>query len=209
MGLLGLFGKKIGFAAVVWGEPIYTGALGQVLRAFNAITPTLGIGLFAFNVAVIVQEFTMLFRSRAKSGAGGALVTRSCSPGSSTRSSRAPPPPSRRRATAGAVVHFGIVLMFIGFTGKSWTVDQEATLAPGLESMQIDHYKLEYVNERMEVDLDQADDLRRREGHRPGTTASSSASRRRRSSSTRSRPTSPTTEVCASSTSIRDDHSTS
>ena len=67
--LLALVGKKIGFAAVVWGEPIYAGALGQVLRAFNAITPSLGIGLIGFNVAVIVQEFVMLFRSRAKSGA--------------------------------------------------------------------------------------------------------------------------------------------
>jgi cytochrome c-type biogenesis protein CcmF len=49
-------------------------------------------------------------------------------------------------------VHLGIVLMFLGFTGKSWTVDKEATLTPGAR-MQIDHYELEYVNERMEVDL--------------------------------------------------------
>lgn len=42
--------------------------------------------------------------------------------------------------------------MFLGFTGKSWTVDKEATLSPG-QTIQIDHYKLEYINERMEVDL--------------------------------------------------------
>jgi cytochrome c-type biogenesis protein CcmF len=61
------------------------------------------------------------------------------------------PPPSRRRY-GGYIVHLGIVLMFLGFTGKSWTVDKEATLSPG-QTMLIDHYKLEYVNERMEVDL--------------------------------------------------------
>jgi cytochrome c-type biogenesis protein CcmF len=61
------------------------------------------------------------------------------------------PPPSRRRY-GGYIVHLGIVLMFVGFTGKSWNVDREATLAPG-QSIQVDHYKLEYVSERMAVDL--------------------------------------------------------
>ena len=31
-------GKKLGFPAIVWNEPIYGGVLGDVLRAFNAIT---------------------------------------------------------------------------------------------------------------------------------------------------------------------------
>ncbi|MGO9710068.1 MAG: cytochrome c-type biogenesis CcmF C-terminal domain-containing protein [Polyangiaceae bacterium] len=152
--LLALFGKKIGFAAVVWGEPIYTGALGQGLRAFNAITPTLGVALVAFNVSVIAQEFTMLFRSRAKSGADKAVPSvlwyAGLLPGF-LYTLITLPPPSRRRY-GGYVVHLGIVLMFLGFTGKSWTVDKEATLSPG-QTIQIDHYKLEYINERMEVDL--------------------------------------------------------
>src|SRR5207244_273454 len=45
-----------------------------------------------------------------------------------------------------------IVLMFLGFTGKSWTIDKEASLKPH-ESVVVDHYKLEYTGERMEVDL--------------------------------------------------------
>jgi cytochrome c-type biogenesis protein CcmF len=152
--LVALFGKKIGFAAIVWADPIYAGTLGQVLRAFNAITPILGVSLVGFNAAVIVQEFTMLFRSRAKSGANrsvpAVLWYAGFLPGFFTTLLTLPPP-SRRRY-GGYVVHLGIVLMFLGFTGKSWTVDREATLGPG-QTMQIDHYQLEYVNERMEVDL--------------------------------------------------------
>ncbi len=152
--VLALFGKKVGFAAVVWGDPIYSGALGQGLRAFNAITPTLGVALAAFNIAVIVQEFSMLFRSRTKSGADKSVPSvlwyAGLVPGF-LYTMITLPPPSRRRY-GGYIVHLGIVLMFLGFTGKSWTVDKEATLSPG-QALQIDHYRLEYVNERMEVDL--------------------------------------------------------
>jgi cytochrome c-type biogenesis protein CcmF len=152
--LQALVGKKVGFPAIVWGEAIYPGALGQALRAFNAITPVLGISLCAFNIAVIVQEFGMLFRSRSRSGANktvpSALWYAGVMPGFLyTMITLAPP--SRRRY-GGYIVHLGIVLMFLGFTGKSWTADKEATLSPG-QTMQLDHYKLEYVNERMEVDL--------------------------------------------------------
>ena len=62
-------GKALGFPAVVYGDPIYPGALGTGLRTFNAHTPWLGFGMVVFNVTVTVQEFVMLFRSRNKSGA--------------------------------------------------------------------------------------------------------------------------------------------
>ena len=147
-------GKKMGFPAVVWGEPIYAGWLGQGLRAFNAVTPVIGIAVAAFNIAIIIQEFVMLFRSRAKSGADktvpSVLWYAGLVPGF-LYTLITLPPPSRRRY-GGYIVHLGIVVMFLGFTGKSWTVDKEATLSPG-QTMQIDHYRLEYVNERMEVDL--------------------------------------------------------
>ncbi len=110
--LLALVGKKIGFAAVVWGEPIYAGALGQGLRAFNAITPALGIALVGFNVAVILQEFTMLFRSRAKSGADkgvpSVLWYAGLVPGF-LYTMITLPPPSRRRYGGYMVVALGIV----------------------------------------------------------------------------------------------------
>jgi cytochrome c-type biogenesis protein CcmF len=149
-----VFGKMVGFPALVWGDPIYAGALGQGLRAFNAITPMLGVGLAAFNAAVIVQEFVMLFRSRAKSGADKSVPSilwyLALVPGFLYTLVTLPPP--ARRRYGGYVVHFGIVLAFIGFTGKSWTVDKEATLSPH-QTMQADHYQLEYVGPRMEVDL--------------------------------------------------------
>jgi cytochrome c-type biogenesis protein CcmF len=147
-------GKRIGFPAIVWGDPIYAGWLGQGLRAFNAFTPMLGFAVAVFNLAVIVQEFTMLFRSRVKSGADKSVPSvlwyAGLLPGF-LYTLVTLPPPSRRRY-GGYVVHFGILLMFLGFTGKSWTVDREGTLSPG-QTLQVDHYKLEYVNERMEVDL--------------------------------------------------------
>jgi cytochrome c-type biogenesis protein CcmF len=48
-------------------------------------------------------------------------------------------------------VHFGIVLMFVGFTGQSWNKDTEVSLSPG-QSQQAGEYSLTYVREHMEVD---------------------------------------------------------
>jgi cytochrome c-type biogenesis protein CcmH/NrfF len=59
--------------------------------------------------------------------------------------------PQSRRRYGGYIVHFGIVLMFIGFTGQSWNVDREASLYPG-QSYVADDYTLSYVGARMEVD---------------------------------------------------------
>jgi cytochrome c-type biogenesis protein CcmF len=146
-------GRQLGFPAVVFSDAIYPGALGAALRAFNAFTPVLGISLCVFNAAVIVQEFVLLFRARARTGVSGStpsllwwlggvpgfvhtLLTLS---------------PQSRRRYGGYIVHLGIVLMFIGFTGQSWNADREASLAPG-QSYVVNDYKLTYVGERMEVD---------------------------------------------------------
>jgi cytochrome c-type biogenesis protein CcmF len=148
------FGRALlGFPAVVWSEPIYPGVLGSVLRAFNAFMPVIGLSLCVFNWAVIVQEFVMLFRSRAQARAtestprvlwwlGGlpgllhTLFTLS---------------PQSRRRYGGYIVHCGIVTMFVGFTGQSWNVDREASLYPG-QSYEVVDYKLTYVGARMELD---------------------------------------------------------
>jgi cytochrome c-type biogenesis protein CcmF len=147
------FGRAIGFPPVVWSSPIYSGALGQALRAFNAVTPLLGLSLVAFNAAVIVQEFVLLFRSRRKSGANKdtpiALWYAGLFPGF-LYTLITLPPPSRRRY-GGYIVHLGIVLAFIGFTGRAWDVDRETSMAPG-DTYQIEHYSLEYLGPRMEVD---------------------------------------------------------
>lgn len=146
-------GERIGYPATAFSEPIYGGTLGVVLRAFNGVTPVLGVSLAAFNAAVIIQEFAMLILARRRSGASeetpkflwylgffpGLLYT------------LASLPPASRRRYGGYVVHFGVVLMFIGFTGKSWTIDRETTLSPG-QSIQVKDYELTYLGPRMEVD---------------------------------------------------------
>ena len=146
-------GKVLGFPAIVFSDPIYSGTLGQALRGFNAIMPVLGFSLCAFNVAVIVQEFVALFRSRARTGASERtpkiLWWLGGVPG--LAHTLLTLPPTSRRRYGGYVVHFGIVLMFIGFTGQSWNKDAEASLSPG-QSYQAGQYTLTYVREHMEVD---------------------------------------------------------
>ena len=146
-------GPTIGFPAVVWGDAIYPGALGAVLRAFNAFTPVMGFSLCIFNAAVIVQEFALLFMARTKTGAAkstpAVLWWLGVLPGF-VHTLLTLSPQSRRRY-GGYIVHFGIGIMFLGFTGQSWNVDHEASLMPG-ESAFVANYKLTYVGERMEVD---------------------------------------------------------
>lgn len=147
------FGRTLGFPAMVWSAPIYAGALGQALRTFNAATPLLGLSLAAFNASVILQEFVLLFRSRRKSGANretpGVLWAAGIVPGF-LYTLVTLPPPSRRRY-GGYIVHFGIVLAVVGFTGRAWDVDRETSLAPG-ETYQVESYTLQYLGPRMEVD---------------------------------------------------------
>jgi cytochrome c-type biogenesis protein CcmF len=147
------FGRALGFPAIVWSDAIYDGALGSSLRAFNAVTPLLGFSLCVFNAAVIVQEFVMLLRARTRSGAirstPSILWWLGGLPGL-VHTVFSLPPQSRRRY-GGYVVHLGIVLMFVGFTGQSWNVDRETSLAPG-QTYDVGGYTLKYEGSRMEVD---------------------------------------------------------
>lgn len=151
MGLHLLIGKRLGFPAIVWGDSIYEGALGSGLRAFNAATPLLGIATVVFNVAVIVQEFVILARARAKNGAlPGWVIAVSLIPvvGAFVLVFLAP---ASRRRYGGYVVHLGLITMLFGFTGQSWNKTTETSLAPG-QSVTIEDYTLTYVAPRMEVD---------------------------------------------------------
>jgi cytochrome c-type biogenesis protein CcmF len=60
-------------------------------------------------------------------------------------------PASGRRRYGGYIVHMGIVLMFLGFTGKSWTIDRETTIKQG-DTYQVERLTIKYVGPRMEVD---------------------------------------------------------
>ena len=147
-------GRALGFPAVVWSDAIYPGPVGAALRGFNAFTPVIGFSLCVFNAAVIVQEFVLLFRSRARAGAGEgtpqALWWLGGVPGF-VYTLVTLPPPSRRRYGGFIFATSGIVLMFIGFTGQSWNVDREASLYPG-QSYVAGDYTLKYAGARMEVD---------------------------------------------------------
>ena len=152
VGLHFALGKVIGYPAVVWSPPVYGGVMGKGLQAFNAITPVLGVSLAIFNIAVIVQEFSLLYRSRFKTGSEKTpkfLWYAGLIPG--FMYSMASLPPTGRRRYGGYIVHLGIVLMFLGFTGKSWTVDKETSIKQG-ESYQVERYTLKYIGPRMEVD---------------------------------------------------------
>ena len=145
-------GKAVGHPAIVVSEPIYGGVLGESLRYFNAVTPVLGFSLVVFNTAVIVQEFVFLFRSRVKSGAQktpSLLWYLGGIPGFVY--SVLTLPATGRRRYGGYIVHLGIVFMFFGFTGKSWTIDREVTLSPG-QSVQVQRYEVQYVGPKMDVD---------------------------------------------------------
>ncbi len=145
-------GGRIGYPAVVWSEPVYSGAWGKVLRAFNAFTPVLGTSLVFFNTAVIAQEFYLLARARTTSGAdkGMAFLWYAGILPGLIYTLLTLPAPGRRRY-GGYVCHLGIAFMVMGFTGHSWNQDAETTLSPG-QKFEIDRMTLEYVGPRMEVD---------------------------------------------------------
>jgi c-type cytochrome biogenesis protein CcmF len=153
-----LVGKKLGFPAVVWSEPIYGGVLGDILRGFNAFTPVLGFSLGIFNITVIVQEYVLLYRSQAKAGdQSRSFLTRLPEIARPFAAVLLFPawalslPATGRRRYGGYIVHLGITLMFLGFTGKSWTVDRETSMAPG-QTYTVEHLTVQYVGSRMEVD---------------------------------------------------------
>ena len=97
-----------------------------------------------------------------------------------------------RRRYGGYIVHVGIVLMFLGFTGRAWAIDKEVSMVPG-QSTSVGEYKLSYEGPRMEVDQTKRmvfADLDVTANGKPVRPLSA-----RPSSSTRSSPNMPTTEV--------------
>ncbi len=138
-------GSRLGYPAWVHTDQFYPGVVGSILQKLGSILPMVVIALAAFNTAVIVQEFArgVAARQRSSDKAGDReswyaslirLVDKS------------------RRRYGGYIVHFGIVLMFIGFTGKAWSIDKEATMAPG-DQVALGDYTLTYKGSRMEVDV--------------------------------------------------------
>jgi len=122
--------KKIFF------KPMLTAllALGLMLvfgiRHFYALV---SFTLAVFVTATIVAEFHRGARARMRKNAEnylGALYSLL---------------QKNKRRYGGYIVHFGIVVLFVGFTGKAFDAEKEAHLQIG-ESMQIRGYRLEYLD---------------------------------------------------------------
>jgi cytochrome c-type biogenesis protein CcmF len=137
-----LIGKYFGFPATVYSEPIMEGTAGKVLAKFTGWMPMIATALASFNIAVIVQEFSRGIAARRRVHKESYLA--------SLRNLVA----KARRKYGGFVVHAGIVVMFLGFTGSAYKVDRDVALKPG-ESVQIEGYKITYLGPRR-VDSDPA-----------------------------------------------------
>jgi cytochrome c-type biogenesis protein CcmF len=119
--------------------------VGAGVAKINGVLPLVVSGLCAFNLAVIVQEFARGVRARQRSAEERKereslltslylLVAKS------------------RRRYGGYIVHVGIICMYLGFSGRSWATDKEATLVPG-ESVRVDEaYEVVYQGIRRESD---------------------------------------------------------
>jgi cytochrome c-type biogenesis protein CcmF len=132
-------GKWLGFPAYVLDPPTYTGVVGSVVQQLAAIAPLITVALVSFNFAVVYQEFQRGVGARRRNAAEGVfeallnLVKKS------------------RRRYGGYIVHVGIGLMYLGFCGKAWELEKEASLLPG-QSAEVGTYKLTYRGSRREVD---------------------------------------------------------
>ena len=133
------FGARLGFPAFVKVDPLWDGALGAAVAGVAYTYPLVTIALAAFNIAVVVQEFVRGVGARQKRGEENvfssllSLVAKS------------------RRRYGGYIVHVGIAVMFIGFVGRGWSLDKEATMSPG-DTVQFEDYTVKYVGPRMDVD---------------------------------------------------------
>lgn len=136
-----MIGPSIGFAPIIAEEPQGSGATDWLLNKFEMISPLLTVALVVFNVAVVYQEYQRGIAARRKNADEGilsalfTLVARS------------------RRRYGGYIVHLGMGFLFLGFCGKSWDIEREASLLPN-ENVEVGDYRLTYRGARMEVDAE-------------------------------------------------------
>ncbi|MGD8824695.1 MAG: cytochrome c-type biogenesis CcmF C-terminal domain-containing protein, partial [Myxococcales bacterium] len=133
-----LFGARLGYPPIVEPTEIYDTVTGKVLAWIGAVLPMLSFATCAFVLASVTQEFWRGVRVRMRRGEGpGTAFARLISKG--------------RRRYGGYIVHVGVVLMFVGFTGAAYDVEQEKALRPG-ETMSVAGHTVRYDQPRMETD---------------------------------------------------------
>jgi len=138
-----VIGKKLGFPATVDSEPIYDTTVGRILAKMTGWMPVIATSLAAFNVAVISQEYYRGVVARRRAHKDEGIVTAIWNLVAKAR-----------RRYGGYIVHTGIVVMFLGFTGSAYKVDREVAMHPG-DSVEMEGYKLTYLGPRR-VDTDPA-----------------------------------------------------
>ncbi len=138
------FGRMVRFPAFVEMAPIYETPLGRGLAWIGGKLPLVTIALCAFNVTVVIQEFARGVRARRS-----AAIARGAT--ESVPYSLFELVAKSRRRYGGYIVHVGIVLMFLGFTGRAWGVDKEITLNKG-DRVQMEEYDVHYQGTRREAD---------------------------------------------------------
>jgi cytochrome c-type biogenesis protein CcmF len=112
-------------------------AAGLIAGGVRDVYALISFGLCALVTATIVSEFHR-----------GAMARRSSSGESYLAALRTLTLRNKRRY-GGYVVHFGFVLLFIGFTGTAFNAEADAKLRPG-ESVQIRSYVLTYKGQTQE-----------------------------------------------------------
>jgi cytochrome c-type biogenesis protein CcmF len=134
-------GPMLGFPPVVDASSIYDTATGDLMAASASVMPVFSSFVCVFLFGSVAQEFWRGARVRMKNK-GESLPTALV-----RLTARA------RRRYGGYVVHVGIALMFVGFTGAAYDIEQESTLTPG-RTMSVGGYDIRYDAPRMEVDAE-------------------------------------------------------
>jgi cytochrome c-type biogenesis protein CcmF len=133
------FGSKFGYPPFVTIEPLKDSAFWRAMAAIIGKLPAVTVALVAYNMAVVTQEFQRGVRARRLKKdesiptALGRLVWKS------------------PRRYGGYIVHVGIAVMFLGFAGRNWGSEVEASVKPG-QSVSIGAYELVYKGPRRVVD---------------------------------------------------------
>jgi len=119
--------------------------VGAGVAWLNGKLPAIVVFVSAFNVAVVSQEFGRGVVARQRT-----VTQRGAS--ESVWASLAELVAKSRRRYGGYIVHLGVVGILLGFTGRAWTTDREATLEVG-QSLAIDEvYSVTYHGTRRDSD---------------------------------------------------------
>jgi cytochrome c-type biogenesis protein CcmF len=135
------FGRSLGYPAFVERDAFYPGIVGLVLQKIGSALPGITVALAAFNVSVVIQEFSRGIRARQRSA-------EKRKESESLHVALLRLIDKNRRRYGGYIVHLGVCAMFVGFTGGAWALDRETAMTPG-QSYHLGRYELRYEGSRM------------------------------------------------------------